>query len=44
MDVALRNREASCAQLGNRLIDAAEQWSGTAEQGDDMTVVVTRMG
>jgi len=44
MDVALRNREASCAQLGSRLIDAAEQWSGTAEQADDMTVVVARMG
>lgn len=44
MDVAQRNREAPCAQLGHRLIDAAEQWSGTAEQGDDMTVVVTRMG
>jgi sigma-B regulation protein RsbU (phosphoserine phosphatase) len=44
MDVALRNREATCAELGNRLIDAAEQWSGTAEQADDMTVVVARMG
>jgi sigma-B regulation protein RsbU (phosphoserine phosphatase) len=44
LDVAQRNREATCAELGTRLIDAAEQWSGTAEQADDMTVVVARMG
>lgn len=43
IDVAQRNRHAACAQLANRLIDAAEQWSGTAEQADDMTVVVARM-
>jgi hypothetical protein len=26
------------------LIAAAEKWAGTAEQADDMTVVVARMG
>ncbi|MGA8102387.1 MAG: SpoIIE family protein phosphatase [Candidatus Acidiferrales bacterium] len=43
IDVAQRNKDASCEQIANRLIDAAEQWGGTAEQADDMTVVVARM-
>ena len=43
IDVAQRNKDGSCQQMANRLIDAAEQWSGTAEQADDMTVVVARM-
>lgn len=40
----LRQRGLSPPQLAEDLIDAAERWSGTAEQADDMTVVIARMG
>jgi len=40
----LRERDLASSQLAENLIAAAEQWSGTAEQADDMTVVVARMG
>ena len=40
----LRQRGLPPPQLAEDLIDAAERWSGTAEQADDMTVVIARMG
>jgi phosphoserine phosphatase RsbU/P len=40
----LRNRNMSTKCLAERIISAAEQWAGAAEQADDMTVVVARMG
>jgi sigma-B regulation protein RsbU (phosphoserine phosphatase) len=40
----LRERDLTSSLLAENLIAAAEQWSGTAEQADDMTVVVARMG
>jgi sigma-B regulation protein RsbU (phosphoserine phosphatase) len=43
-DEILRNRELPVQALMERLIAAAEKWTGTAEQADDMTVVVARMG
>lgn len=43
MEEVLRHREASPQWLAESLLDAAEQWAGTAEQADDMTVVVARM-
>jgi serine phosphatase RsbU (regulator of sigma subunit) len=39
----LRERNAPAGKLAEDLIDSAERWSGTAEQADDMTVVVARM-
>ncbi|HXQ25897.1 MAG TPA: SpoIIE family protein phosphatase [Candidatus Acidoferrales bacterium] len=40
----VRRREAPAAQLAEDLIAATEQWAGTPEQADDVTVVVARMG
>ena len=40
---ALRHRDASPQRIAESLIDAAEQWAGTPEQADDMTVVVARL-
>jgi sigma-B regulation protein RsbU (phosphoserine phosphatase) len=40
----LRHRNLPVRELAERLIAAAEQWAGTPEQADDMTVVVARMG
>jgi sigma-B regulation protein RsbU (phosphoserine phosphatase) len=40
----LRQRNAPASVLAENLIAAAEQWAGTPEQADDMTVVVVRMG
>jgi phosphoserine phosphatase RsbU/P len=39
----LRQRTLSAGRLAENLIDSVEQWAGTAEQADDMTVVVARM-
>ena len=39
----LRQREAKAAKIAENLVAAAEQWAGTADQADDMTVVVARM-
>jgi phosphoserine phosphatase RsbU/P len=41
---ALRQRMAPAARIAENLVSAAEQWAGTPEQADDMTVVVARMG
>lgn len=42
-DELLRERNAPANQLAEDLIDSAERWSGSAEQADDMTVVIARM-
>ncbi len=42
-DVALRNRNASAGAMVSALLDAPEEWAGSAEQADDMTVIVARM-
>jgi phosphoserine phosphatase RsbU/P len=40
----VRQRDVRAARLAENLVSAAEQWAGTPEQADDMTVVVARMG
>jgi phosphoserine phosphatase RsbU/P len=40
----LRQRDISVGRLAENLISAAEQWAGSPEQADDMTVVIARMG
>jgi sigma-B regulation protein RsbU (phosphoserine phosphatase) len=40
----LRQRNVPAQNLAEGLIAASEQWAGSAEQADDMTVVVARMG
>jgi len=40
----LRQRELAAGRLAENIIAASEQWAGTPEQADDMTVVVARMG
>ncbi|HXX19104.1 MAG TPA: SpoIIE family protein phosphatase [Candidatus Acidoferrum sp.] len=39
----LRQRDVSAARLAENLVAAVEQWAGTPEQADDITVVVARM-
>lgn len=39
----LRNRDLPAQRLMEALIAAAEQWTGTSEQADDLTVVIARM-
>jgi len=39
----LAHREMPAAKIADKLITAVEQWAGTPEQSDDMTVVVARM-
>ena len=39
----VRQRELTPPQLAENLIAAAEQWAGTPEQADDMTVVIACM-
>lgn len=41
---AIRLRHLPATKLAQSLITAAEQWAGTPEQADDMTVLVARMG
>ena len=43
-DVALRHRQSSADAMVAALLLAAEEWAGTAEQADDMTVIVARLG
>lgn len=40
----LRDENAAPQQLAENLVAAAEQWAGTPDQADDITVVVARMG
>ncbi|HTZ74008.1 MAG TPA: PP2C family protein-serine/threonine phosphatase [Candidatus Aquilonibacter sp.] len=42
-DELLRERNAPANKLAEDLIESAERWSGSAEQADDMTVVIARM-
>ncbi len=39
----LRHRQVEPQQLAETLVRAAEDWAGTAEQADDMTVIVVRV-
>ncbi len=43
LEEVLRHRAAPPGRIAEELIDAAEQWGGTDEQADDMTVVVARL-
>jgi sigma-B regulation protein RsbU (phosphoserine phosphatase) len=40
--VAQRNRDSSSHVIAEAMMHAAEEWSGTPEQADDMTVIVIR--
>jgi len=42
IDLATRNKEASSHVIAEALMHAAEEWSGSLEQADDMTVIVMR--
>jgi sigma-B regulation protein RsbU (phosphoserine phosphatase) len=42
VDVALRARDSSTKVIAEAMMQAAEQWSGSPEQADDMTVIVSR--
>jgi sigma-B regulation protein RsbU (phosphoserine phosphatase) len=42
IDVATRNKDASSHAIAEAMMHAAEEWSGTPEQADDMTVIVMR--
>jgi len=39
----LRHRDLPARELSQALVDAAEKWTGSTEQADDVTVVVARM-
>jgi sigma-B regulation protein RsbU (phosphoserine phosphatase) len=43
LDEILRRRHQPSMQLAEALVQSAEDWAGTPEQADDMTVVVARM-
>jgi len=43
LEVTLRHREASPQALAQALMTAAEEWAGSPEQADDMTVIVARL-
>jgi len=42
VDVATRNKDSSSHTIAEALMHAAEEWSGSPEQADDMTVIVMR--
>jgi sigma-B regulation protein RsbU (phosphoserine phosphatase) len=42
IDVATRNKDASSHAIAEAMMHAAEGWSGSPEQADDMTVIVMR--
>jgi sigma-B regulation protein RsbU (phosphoserine phosphatase) len=42
VDVALRNKDTSAHAIAEAMMHAAETWSGSPEQADDMTVIVMR--
>jgi sigma-B regulation protein RsbU (phosphoserine phosphatase) len=42
-DAAIRAQNAPPRSVGQALMQAAEEWAGTPEQADDMTVIVARM-
>ena len=43
-DEVLRHRDLAAEPLMNAVLGALEKWAGTAEQSDDVTIVVARMG
>jgi sigma-B regulation protein RsbU (phosphoserine phosphatase) len=43
LETTLRHREASAHVLAEALLRAAEEWGGSPEQADDMTVIVARL-
>jgi sigma-B regulation protein RsbU (phosphoserine phosphatase) len=42
IDVTTRNKDASSHAIAEALMSAADEWSGSPEQADDMTVIVMR--
>jgi sigma-B regulation protein RsbU (phosphoserine phosphatase) len=42
-DAAIRVKGAAPLMVAESLMAAAEEWAGTPEQADDMTVVVARL-
>ena len=42
IEVATRNKDASSHAIAEAMMHAAEEWSGSPEQADDMTVIVMR--
>jgi phosphoserine phosphatase RsbU/P len=42
IDVATRNENTSARSIAEAMMRAAEEWSGSPEQADDMTVIVMR--
>jgi phosphoserine phosphatase RsbU/P len=42
-EAAIRVQSAAPRAVGQALMQAAEEWAGTPEQADDMTVIVARM-
>ena len=42
IDVAMHNKDASPHLIAEALMHSAEEWSGSPEQTDDMTVIVSR--
>jgi sigma-B regulation protein RsbU (phosphoserine phosphatase) len=44
IEVALRHRDAPPRTLAEKLVAATEEWAGSPEQADDMTVIVARLG
>src|SRR5580704_8242748 len=42
IDVATRNKDASSHAIAEAMMHAADEWSGSPEQADDMTVIVMR--
>jgi len=42
IDVALHGKDSSPHAIAEAMMQAAEEWSGSPEQADDMTVVVSR--
>lgn len=43
LEEVLRRRNRPARELADALVQAAEVWAGSPEQGDDMTVIVARM-
>jgi sigma-B regulation protein RsbU (phosphoserine phosphatase) len=42
IEVTTRNKDASSHAIAEAMMSAAEEWSGSPEQADDMTVIVMR--
>jgi serine phosphatase RsbU (regulator of sigma subunit) len=42
-EAAVRVQTSSPSSVALSLMTAAEEWAGSAEQADDMTVIVARM-